>query len=255
MERACQLNGSEFMGRTLEIDASTARRRTDGRPVDGCWFCLSNADADVDLVASVGDDAYLAVDKGAISDSHVLVVSVEHQPCSQALSPEAFGEVERYLAALGACWRARGASLVAFERYMALRKSGGNHCHLNAIAVDAAAAQGAGPAFEKAAAAAGFSLTRLPPATGEAAREAVAAVVGDGEYFQALLPDGSRLVHPIAYGERHPLNFGREVLAALAGCPERADWKACAVPVDEERARTERFKAEFKAFDPMQAAE
>lgn len=37
----------------------------------------------------------------------------------------------------------------------------------------------------------------------------------------ALLPDGSRLVHPIAYGERFPLNFGREVFAELAGVPER----------------------------------
>lgn len=48
-----------------------------------------------------------------------------------------------------------------------------------------------------------------------------ALAVGDGEYFVALLPDGSRLVHPIAYGERFPLNFGREVFAELAGVPER----------------------------------
>lgn len=50
------------------------------------------------------------------------------------------------------------------------------------------------------------------------------AAVGEGEYFLALLPDGSRLVHPIAYGERFPLNFGREVLAQLAGVPQR--WVA-----------------------------
>jgi hypothetical protein len=45
--------------------------------------------------------------------------------------------------------------------------------------------------------------------------------VGEGEYFVALLPDGSRLVHPIAFGERFPLSYGREVLAELAGVPER----------------------------------
>lgn len=45
--------------------------------------------------------------------------------------------------------------------------------------------------------------------------------VGEGEYFVAVLPDGSRLVHPIAYGERFPLNYGREVLAELAGVPQR----------------------------------
>jgi hypothetical protein len=67
----------------------------------------------------------------------------------------------------------------------------------------------------------------------------------------ALLPDGSRLVHPIAYGERHPLNFGREVLAELAGVPERGDWKACASGPGEEARRTAAFKAKFEPYDVM----
>lgn len=54
--------------------------------------------------------------------------------------------------------------------------------------------------FERKAAQQGFELTHLPPARGEGARDALRAAVGDGEYFLALLPDGSRLVHPIAYG-------------------------------------------------------
>jgi hypothetical protein len=49
---------------------------------------------------------------------------------------------------------------------------------------------------------------------GEAGREALRTVVGDGEYFLATLPDGTRLVHSITRGERHPLSFGREVRAA-----------------------------------------
>ena len=44
----------------------------------------------------------------------------------------------RYLSALRTCFAASGKELVGFERYMALRKSGGNHCHLNAIAVPGA---------------------------------------------------------------------------------------------------------------------
>jgi len=32
----------------------------------------------------------------------------------------------------------------------------------------------------------------------------------------------------------------------------RADWKKCAVSPEEETARTERFKAAFKAHDIMQ---
>ena len=39
--------------------------------------------------------------------------------------------------------RTQGQELVAFERYMTLRKSGGNHCHVNALPIPAAAAAGA----------------------------------------------------------------------------------------------------------------
>lgn len=49
---------------------------------------------------------------------------------------------------------------------------------------------------------------------GEPGREALREVVGNGEFFLMSLPDGSRVVHPIASGVRHPLNFGREVRSA-----------------------------------------
>ena len=95
-----------------------------------------------------------------------------------------------------------GLELVAFERYLALRKSGGNHCHVNAMGVSPAAAKRARGAFEAAASAAGFELSPLPaPGPGEGSRKGVSEVVGDSEYFMALLPDGSRLVRAIMRGE------------------------------------------------------
>ena len=53
--------------------------------------------------------------------------------------------------------------------------------------------------------------------------------MGSGEFFQVVLPDGSRLAHAISAGSKHPLSFGRDVAAQLAGVPARADWKACQV--------------------------
>ena len=43
-----------------------------------------------------------------------------------------------------------------------------------------------------------------------------------------------------------------QVAAELAGVPDRADWKKCQISPDEEAARTERFKAQFKPYDIMQ---
>lgn len=46
------------MGRELYIDAAARndeeRGRQLGKPVEGCWFCLSNPNADTELVASIG---------------------------------------------------------------------------------------------------------------------------------------------------------------------------------------------------------
>ena len=50
-------------------------------------------------------------------------------------------------------------------------------------------------------------------------------------------------------GEQFPMSLGREVLASLAGVPERSDWRKCSVSEDQESARTEAFKQLFKNYD------
>ncbi len=61
-------------------------------------------------------------------------------------------------------------------------------------------------AFQKAAQAAGFSLTVLPrsdlQSNATLSQAALKAVVGECEYFLATLPDGSRMVRPIMRGGR-----------------------------------------------------
>ena len=44
------------------------------------------------------------MDKGPITDQHVLVLPVEHFPSQLALPPSAFAEVERFLSALRTCF-------------------------------------------------------------------------------------------------------------------------------------------------------
>lgn len=255
MERACQLNSSELMGRQMVIEPAGGTqeshlRATKPAPaVDGCWFCLSNTNADTSLVASVGEEAYLALDKGAITDDHVLILPVEHYPCALDASLGAAAEMDRYISALRSYFASKGKEIVGFERYMRFRKTGGNHCHLNFIAISRAAAQESRKAFEEAGQRHGLNFTYLPPATGEEAWARVRENAGNGEYFLVFLHDGSRLIHPITPGEQCPLNFGREVLAQLANVSHRADWKACQQTPEEEATRTAGFRAAFSPFD------
>lgn len=49
-----------------------------------------------------------------------------------------------------------------------------------------------------------------------------------------------------------PLQFGREWVAKLLGCPERVDWKKCAGTKKEEEKMVASFKQNFAEFDPAE---
>ncbi len=61
VQRAIKLHGADLLGRELFVDAASNRPPEaalgTGKPVEGCWFCLSNPTADVNLIASIGADA------------------------------------------------------------------------------------------------------------------------------------------------------------------------------------------------------
>ena len=82
-------------------------------------------------------------------------------------------------------------------------------------------------AFYQAAQAQGFDFSYLPKIEATAARKQLQEAVGKSEYFLAYLPDGSKLVHTITREERHPIDFGRQVVAQLAGNPDRYASGTC----------------------------
>lgn len=52
-------------------------------------------------------------------------------------------------------------------------------------------------------------------------RSALQQLVGDNEYFLGFMPDGSGLAAPLNPGVRAPIQLGRQVMAQLAGAPDR----------------------------------
>ena len=54
-----------------------------------------------------GEESYVALDKGAISGQHVLLLPIEHFPSTLCLPASAAAELERYAEALRACFRAQ----------------------------------------------------------------------------------------------------------------------------------------------------
>lgn len=72
--------------------------------------------ADVQLVVDILDEAYIAMDKGPIDDTHALIVSVEHYPNTVTLQEKALKEVHALISALQKAYASKGLQLVGFER-------------------------------------------------------------------------------------------------------------------------------------------
>ena len=253
VEEACKLNGEELMGRKLFVCPAEqgANDRKGPTSVQSCWFCLSNPNFDERLVVSVGEHTYLAMDKGAITPSHTLIIPIEHLPSTLVLPEAAFAEVHKYLGCIQRCCAANGEAFVWFERYLALkRKEGGNHCHVNAIGFPEAHADQLEAVFQKKAKDQGFEFDVFEPDAGKDLQDQLRDRVGDMEFLIVGLPDGKYLVHPIMRGERMPMNFGREAVAEAIEQAERGDWKNCKMSEEDELKLTEKFKGTFSEFDP-----
>ena len=74
------------------------------------------------------------------------------QPLRSNYPPPLFLCPDRYMSALSSYYASKGLALVAFERFLALRKTGagGNHCHVNVIGVPKEAVGKAQDAFQQA---------------------------------------------------------------------------------------------------------
>ena len=82
VERACRLTGAQLLDRAVFVDGPRAQPKPDpGKPVEGCWFCLSNPTADTELIVSIGkalhtkpdcqvSDLYFTTDVGAKVNDH-----------------------------------------------------------------------------------------------------------------------------------------------------------------------------------------
>ena len=259
VQAALERNEASFFGRDITVEMKTGKPRERALPPmgtapGGCWFCLSN-EKDLHLVASIGNECFLSMDKGGLTHEHCQVVPVEHLPSFANLPASTAGEMWAYFDALRSYAETKDQQLVIFERHLELRNKGGNHCHMNCVLVDVDRAELSEKIFNQAAKRLDFSWSKLdPPANAIEAQTAIKAVVDDGEYYAVHLPDGSILIRGIEKGEKHWMQFGREVISHLIKAPERANWQSCMQDEDKETERTTNFVQAFESFDPMKQA-
>eukprot|EP01024_Parvocaulis_polyphysoides_P050140 TRINITY_DN4883_c1_g1_i4.p2 TRINITY_DN4883_c1_g1~~TRINITY_DN4883_c1_g1_i4.p2 ORF type:complete len:237 (-),score=58.26 TRINITY_DN4883_c1_g1_i4:197-907(-) len=224
------------------------KNKQEKKPVRDCWFCLSNPDVDESLVVSVGNEMYLALDKGPVDDTHVVLVPVEHCPSMLEFTESCYAEFVRYIESLREFFNDQNKDVLCFERFITFKnRTGGNHCTINVIAVDREDV----PVDPKSVLKENGITTEVPAGTPEQIRNGLRDAVGDMEYFFAWLPDGSGLAKPIFQDERVPLQLGRQVFAEVVGKKDRVDWRKCELKKEEGKSIAEKFQKQFQDYDTV----
>lgn len=208
-----------------------------------CWFCLATPSLERHLIVSIGEEAYLAMPKGAISIDHVLIVPIAHEMSTMKLSEATWKEMNRFKEALREFFASQGKELLVFDRNTTT--IGATHCHLQVVGVPKEKAEQARRVFEVEGEKYHVKLEELSPDAD------LKDETGGKPFFYAEVPDGeggtARLLQVVE--DKHYVQFGRHAAACVLGMPRRSNWKFCVVPKDEEEALTQSFKRAWRPYD------
>ncbi|KAL7754400.1 hypothetical protein RI367_000381 [Sorochytrium milnesiophthora] len=203
-----------------------------------CWFCLNSPELLRHLIVSIGEEIYVTLARGPLSEHHMLLASVEHYPTFYQLPEEnesvILSELGKYKQTINAYFAAHNLVPVYFELSRAAKF---NHCHVQCIGVPA---DNAGSILDTVKAMFDKYEHKWVQLSADETPN------GDKDFFRIVLPDGSALVHQLGQSDkRMSFQFGRqknrsrEVLAQILDVPERVNWKDC---VDDELETTYALK-------------
>lgn len=215
-----------------------------------CWFCLATPSVERHLIVSIGQEAYLAMPKGAINGDHLLIVPIAHEASTMKLSAATWSEIEKFKSALRDLFASQGKDMIVLDRNV--QTIGAAHCHLQVVGIPRGKAVSARHVFET-------EGERYHVKLEELARDESLQDKTDGKpFFYAEIPapptpddtSGNRVVRLLNFVDgKHYMQFGRHAVACLLDMPRRANWKFCVVPKAEEEQMTQAFKKQWKAFD------
>ena len=226
-----------------------------------CWFCLASPTCEKHLITGVYDECYVAMPKGPIHPGHVLCVPVTHSSrgawmlsCRGELYDSIKSKLQLHASQVYDC------DLFVFER--AMETKGGYHTHVQCVPVPRGLQSPIQTFLLAHAKACGFELRPIESDLGVAT-----LMKDDGDYFYVELIGDSYQVRylyqrsnnndirtassrsSVGVG-RVPLQFGREVLAAVLKNPDFAHWKSCVVDKEKETELAKDFRTSFAPFDP-----
>ncbi|KAJ1569101.1 hypothetical protein HK405_009900 [Cladochytrium tenue] len=260
--KACRVPGHFFRDCPGAAGKGLVKRSLE-RELGGCWFCLSNPQLEKHLLVDIGDEAYLALAKGGLSDwgGHVIMVPMGHIASRRDLAPPpgspdvsaVVKELQAYRERLRLAYLQKGMVPFLFEVFSGSASveavKGLQHMHVQAVPIPSMMAAGTFATIKALAEADGYAVAdgdalpadptapyfrlELPAPDGHIARVAV-----------LTLPPG--VSEDPAARDRWNVQFPRKALCSLLGCPERLSWRRCVVAEADEAAQTRQMRALLK---------
>ncbi|KAI5727263.1 hypothetical protein M8J76_017198 [Diaphorina citri] len=206
------------------------KKRGPAFDVNDCWFCLSSTNVEKHLVVTIGEEMYVVLAKGCLTEGHLIILPVGHHHSSLDLPPSAEIELEKFKKSLRAYFKSINKIPIFFERSFK-----NFHCQIHVIPIPDDV-QGVKPVFQDAGEAEGLEFLDLPP--GVPLKDVLKKKLIE-------TPSGNREVNP-------PFFFlEMQVLASedILNLPDRDSWKSCVVSKEEETAQTVKFRNAFKPFN------
>jgi diadenosine tetraphosphate (Ap4A) HIT family hydrolase len=214
------------------------------------------------LIASIGDESYLVLPKGALVPEHVLIVPLAHFSSLAVASQQTVDEIGKYITALKTLFKDKVnlwlsttnamQKVIIFERNIKLSKVS-THMHLQVVPIDKEVPdEDCYNVFENDARNVlgdQIEVRRFAPEV-DLQSAIIEAGFAESQYLLAEMPDGGKIIHEIPeHFIKQTLAMGRRPCSVLLNAPEREDWRSCALSVDEEKKLTASFKTNFKPLD------
>jgi len=206
--------------------------------INECWFCLSSSVCEHHMIIMVGKFFYLAIAKGGINDTHLLLVSVLHVPNQLFLSSPAILELKQWIDGLNKFFTDRGEPVVFFEHNF---PGNNQHMHIQVVPFPPNQRNRAREYFMNEGR--NFKLSWITLEEKDTIQHDVS---NNDNYFWVKLPDGKQLL--TSFEHKIPFSFGRRVLCYLWGNPELENWKACVLPIPQEDKITKSLRESLEQY-------
>ncbi|KAL7560251.1 hypothetical protein ACA910_015471 [Epithemia clementina (nom. ined.)] len=240
-----------------------------------CWFCLASDACEKHLITGVYDKCYTAMPKGPVHPGHVLLIPVQHEDQGALKNVPVADEMENIKAKLYQHAAAvYDMDMFVFER--AIRTRGGYHTHVQCVPI----AKGLGTKLHATmmtqARKIGIPLREISSDLGMTAlvrnhddnddddgnAKNSKAKENSGYFYAEIVssstssstPQRKRFLYKASQQESSgttvavPLQFGREILAAVMGKPEIAHWKSCVASQEEETKLAKQLRDSLAKF-------